>query len=221
MEALRRDAERHGHQEREGLDMEQTCTLSLSLLDFVPPLAFLIAAVFLVRLAVRERGRSSAAFMGAGTALVFLGGMLKAVWKLLYTLGVGDYAILSEQQFVLLAPGFLLMFISAIQLLPRGKRMQDSAVIGLAIWKIPLMAVMTVSSVGAYGVLSYLGFRRRRPLAGLLFIVSVVLTLGMAGMASGEQSVARQWIEEGVNSASQIALAVASCTLYRRSTSSD
>jgi hypothetical protein len=200
--------------------MDETYTLGLSMLDFVPPLAFLVGAVFLWRLAAREGGRTSATLMGVGTGLVFLGGALKAIWKLLYSLGVGDFALLSDQQFALLAPGFLLMFISTIQLLRSGKRAQDTAVVGMAVWKIPLMVVMTISSIGAYGVLSYLGFRRRRPWAGLLFIATVVLTLGMAGMAGGEQSITRQWIEEGVNSASQIAMALASCSLYRQSRSS-
>jgi len=201
--------------------MDPSYTLGLSLLDFVPPLAFLIGAIFLTRLASQEGGRRCAVLMGVGTGLVFLGGTLKAVWKLLYTMGVGNFVVLSEQQFVLLAPGFLLMFISAIQLLRSGKRVQDTAIAGMAVWKIPLMAVMTISSIGAYGILSYLGFRRRRPLAGLLFIGTVVLTLGMAGMAGGEQSIARQWIEEGVNSASQVAMAVASCILYCQSRSSE
>lgn len=155
--------------------------------------------------------------MGFSTGLVFLRGTLKAIWKLLYTLGAGDFVLLSEQQFVLLAPGFLLMLISAIQLLRSGNRTRAASVIDMAVWKIPLMAVVTVSGIGAYGLLSFLAFRRRQPLAGLFFILPIVLTLRTAGMASGQQAVARQWVEEGANSLSQIALAVASWLLYRHS----
>jgi hypothetical protein len=170
-----------------------------------------------VRLSLRECGRTCGTVTGVGTGLVLPGGTLKAIWKLLYTLGVGDFVLLSEQQFVLLAPGFLLMLVGAIQLLRSENRARAASVVGMAVWKIPLMALMTISSIGAYGILSFIAFRRRQPVAGLLFVLTIVLTLGMAGMAGGEQSVARQWVEEGANSLGQIALAVASWTLYRRS----
>ena len=63
--------------------MDQSYTLGLSLFDFVPPLAFLVGAVFLVRLADQACGRTCKALVGVGTGLVFLGGTLKAIWKLL------------------------------------------------------------------------------------------------------------------------------------------
>jgi hypothetical protein len=197
--------------------VDQTYTLGLSLFDFVPPLAFLIAAVYLVRLTALETTPGGSATMAVGTGLVFLGGTLKATWKLLYTLGVGDFTLLSEQQFVLLAPGFLLMLIASVGIARARRSAPEASFAAMAVWKIPLMAVMTISSIGAYGILSVLSFRRRNPIAGVLFVATIVLTIGMAGMASGEQSVARQWIEEGVNSISQIALAVASYLMYRTS----
>jgi hypothetical protein len=199
--------------------MGETYTLGLSLFDFVPPLAFLVGAICLVRLTALESSRPTSVMMAAGTGLVFLGGTLKAVWKLLYTVGLGDFTLLSEQQFVLLAPGFVLMLLGAIGLARGGNAPREASIAGLAAWKIPLMAVMTLSSIGAYGILSLLGFRRRQTVAAGLFIATIVLTIGMAGMASGEQSVARQWIEEGINSAGQVAMALASYLMYRRSAS--
>ena len=58
-------------------------TLGLCLLDFVPNLAFLAGAVFLVRLVMLRTDRTCQIATIAGSALVFLGGTLKAVWKLL------------------------------------------------------------------------------------------------------------------------------------------
>jgi hypothetical protein len=40
--------------------------------------------------------------------------------------------------------------------------------------------------------------------------------LGLAGLAGGEQSIARQWIEEGINATGQIAFALGSYLLYSR-----
>ena len=77
--------------------MDQRYTLELSLLDFVPTLAFLIGAIYLVSLTRPECGRPCATAMAAGTALVYRGGTLKAIWKLLYTVEVGAFVLLSEQ----------------------------------------------------------------------------------------------------------------------------
>ena len=70
--------------------MTANYSLELCLFDFVPNLAFLVGACFLVRMAELARGRRSAGLMTGGTLLIFLGGMFKAIWKLLYTIGAGD-----------------------------------------------------------------------------------------------------------------------------------
>jgi len=74
--------------------VSETHSLGLVLLDFVPNLAFLVGAYFLVRWVKLTSSRLSVVAMIAGSALVFLGGTLKATWKLLYTLGIGDFWLL-------------------------------------------------------------------------------------------------------------------------------
>lgn len=193
-------------------------SLGLCLLDFVPNLAFLVGAYFLVRTAQLVKRRRCARMMMGGALLVFLGGTLKALWKLLYTTGVGDLRICSEAQFVLLAPGFLGLLLSAMMLARRERPAMAGggpAVLGMAAWKIPFLIVMTLCSIGAYGILTTVAFRRGARLAGALFIVAVLCLFAMSGMASGEQTVARQWIEEGINSTGQLAFAMGSFLLYR------
>jgi hypothetical protein len=199
--------------------MTEGHSIELCLLDFVPNLAFLVGAFFLVRTAQLARGRHYAWLMTSGTLLIFLGGALKAIWKLLYTTGVGDVRILSDAQFVLLAPGFLLLLVS-IALLTRDDRLVAGVggrptVLALAVWKIPFLIVTTLCSIGAYGLLTYIAFRRGARLAGALFIAAVLCLFAMSGLSSGEQTVARQWIQEGINSAGQSAFAMGSYLLYR------
>lgn len=194
-------------------------SIELCLLDFVPNLAFLVGALFLVRMARLARVRRGAGLMLTGTLLIFLGGTLKAIWKLVYTTGVGDVRIFSEAQFALLAPGFLLLLASLVAL-TRGDRFVAGArgrpiVLALAVWKIPLLIVTTLCSIGAYGLLTYLAFRRGTRLAAALFILAVICLFAMSGMADSEQTVARQWIEQGINSAGQSAFAVGSFLVYR------
>jgi hypothetical protein len=66
------------------------------------------------------------------------------------------------------------------------------------------------------GVLSYTAFRQRAHLAGALYIVAILCMLSMAGLASTEQTIARQWLEQGINSLGQIAFALGSYLLYAR-----
>jgi hypothetical protein len=195
--------------------MNETHMMALALLDFVPNLAFLVGAIYLVRLAWRGPLIGKVG-MAVGAALVLVGGTTKALWKLLYTMELGDSRLLSEMQFVLLAPGFVAMMVGAIYLQRAGKATPKASLPAMATWKIPFLAVMTLGSLALHGVLSFIAFRRRARLAGVLFIVAVLCMLSLAGMASGEQTVSRQWIEESVNSAGQIAFALGSHLLYRR-----
>ena len=131
--------------------MDETYTLGLSLLDFVPNLAFLVGAYYLVKI-VQTKGKGFYYYATIiGGLLVFLGGTLKAVWKLLVTLGVGDFQWMSNAQFPLHAPGFLLLFISVIYLVRRDKKDAQTGVMAIAVWKIPLLAVLTISSITRYG----------------------------------------------------------------------
>lgn len=195
-------------------------TLGLALTDYIPNIAFLIGSLFLVRTVLLARGKPCSRMCMAGSFLVFSGGILKATWKLVYTLGIADLQWMSQIQFILLAPGFLALLVTAI-LLARAKPLKAPAItLAIAPWKIPLLAIMTLSSLGAQGILTYVSFKRKVPLAASFFIVAVLCMLGMSGMASGsDQTVATQWIEEIMNSVGQISFAVACWLLYRNYTS--
>jgi hypothetical protein len=192
-------------------------SLSLALFDFVPILAFLVGAYFLVRIAVQHRGTPCGRMMLAGTGLVFTGGFLKASWKILYVLDVGDFQFMSEAQFILLSIGFTGMLVAVSYLarsLARGETL--GAALMISTWKIPFLTIMTICSLGAHGILSFISFKKKAPLAGTLFILAILCMLGMSGMASSlEQTVANQWLEEGVNSVGQISFAVGSYLLYK------
>jgi hypothetical protein len=192
-------------------------TIGLALLDFVPILAFLVGAYFLVRISLLVRGKPCSRMMMAGTGLIFLGGFLKASWKLLYTLEIADITVMSELQFILLSIGFTGMLVAVIYIARgRKKGLPLESTMAIAAWKIPFLAVMTLTSLGAQGILTYVSFKKKNRLAASLFILAVLCMLGMSGMASGsEQTVAAQWIEESINSVGQISLAVGSYLLYK------
>ena len=196
----------------------ETYPVSLALFDFVPTLAFLIGAFFLVRISLLSRGRKCSRMVMAGTLFVFLGGFLKAAWKLLYATGTADIQWMSQGQFVFSGIGFLGMCVAVI-LMVRGNRKSDAVkagpVLAMAAWKIPFLFVMTVASLGAEGILAYLAFRRKATLAAAGFVIGVLGILAMGGLASAEQTLAMQWIEESVNTLGQLGFMTGCIFLYR------
>lgn len=196
----------------------------LALFDFVPVVLFLVGVIYLYRFVRRERGVGLGWVLLSGGLLVFLGGFLKALSKLLeanagtpVTLGQGFP--LGDLQFPLLMPGFLLMLVAAVRVLMKMKGASCAplaAAPAMAAWKIPIMSLMTIFMVGAMSVFSVIAFRLRCNWAGVFFILNGVVVVGMAGMGgAGEYSIGRQWVEEIVNALGQGCLLGAGLLLDR------
>ena len=88
----------------------------------------------------------------------------------------------------------------------------------MAVWKIPLLIVMTVASLGVEGILASLAFRRKVTMAGVGFIFGILGILAMGGLASIDQSPTMQWVEESVNTIGQLGFMVGCILLYRNFT---
>jgi hypothetical protein len=142
---------------------------------------------------------------------------MKAIWKLLFTIGAGDFQLLSESQFPLVAPGFLVLLIAVIMMArsDREARTTNAAMLLMATWKIPFLIVMTLTSMGVQGILTYVSFQRKAKLAAAGFIVAFLGLVGMGALASGEQTLARQWIEQSVNTVGQLGFMVGSILLHQ------
>jgi hypothetical protein len=195
--------------------MESANHIALAFFDFVPVIAFLIGGWFLARLTRLKCRPLCAKLMWIGVILIFIGGFTKALSKLLWAYGVTGWESLGNLQFMFHAPGFLLMFIASWMLFKNWVKAPPTAVVAaMAAWKIPLLAIMTVSSIGLHVTLGLLAFRKHAPFAGVLFIFSMLITLGMAGMSGGEQTVSREWIEESVNAVGQISFSIASILIF-------
>ena len=198
--------------------MKDTYPLVLALYDFVPVAFFLIGAIFLVRISIRMCGIRCGRLAIAGSLLIFIGGLLKAIWKLLYTIGVGNFQLLSESQFPLVAPGFLLLLFVVIMMARNEREVRAThthSMLLMATWKIPFLIVMTLTSMGVQGILTYVSFQRNAKLAAVGFIIAFLGLVGMGALAPGEQTLAKQWIEQSVNSIGQLGFMVGSILLNR------
>lgn len=193
----------------------ETYSISLALVDFLPNIAFFIGAFFLVKTARMCCGKGVGWMMMAGGLLVFLGGFTKATWKFLVAAQIADIVWLSQLQFILSAFGFLAMCVTVIYMVRRRKTLAKGGVLlAMAPWKIPFLFVMTLSSLGAEGILTYLSFQRGLKLAGAAFAIGVMGLLAMGTLASTEQTITMQWIEEIINTIGQSGFMVGNIILY-------
>ena len=194
----------------------ETYPVSLALFDFVPTFAFLVGAFYLVKTAFICRGKPSSRMLMGGALLVFLGGFTKALWKFMVAVEFADIFWLSQLQFILSGIGFLGMCVAVIYMVRgRSKPQASGVVLAMAMWKIPFLFVMTVSSLGAEGILAYLAFKRGVKMAGAAFAIGVMGLLAMGALASAEQTIAMQWIEESVNTIGQLGFMFGCVLLHR------
>jgi hypothetical protein len=194
----------------------ETYPLSLAIFDFIPVTMFLIGAYHLVRIAVKQRSNQCGRMVMAGALLIFLGGFLKATWKLLYTAEVANIQWMSQIQFILVAPGFVALLVAAILIARGQKKTRGTTLLAILPWKVPFLVWMTLASMGANGILTYISFKHGAKLAAVGFIVAFLCLVGMGAMASGEQTLAKQWIEESINALGQLGFMVGSILLYQK-----
>jgi hypothetical protein len=197
--------------------MKETYPLALAVFDFVPVIFFLIGAIYLARIATRMCGMRCRHMAIMGSLLIFLGGFLKVLWKLLVATGAGDFQLMSEIQFALVAPGFVLLLIVVIWMArSEGKQVKgkDTLIPATAVWKIPLLIFMTLASMGVMGILTFIAFRHKVKIAAVGFIVAFLCLVGMGAMVSGEQTLARQWIEQSINSLGQLGFMIGTIFLF-------
>jgi len=196
--------------------MDQTYTLELALFNYIPIIAFLIGAFFLIGITSRVCIKSCKWLTIIGSFLIALGGLFKATWKLLFTLDWANILWMSDIQFVLMAPGYLMVFIAMIFLVSDLRPKYESLpALVMVSWKIPFLAVMTLASLGTYIVLIYISLKNRSRLGAFSFLLGLILLLSMGALAGGEQTIARQWLEEWINTFAQIGFAIGAWLLHQ------
>lgn len=214
-------------------------TLSLAFVDFLPVLFTGVGFLYVVYLAssvLPVQGRI--AFLG-GT-LVVAGGFFKAVWKLLMALSNGglDVNWMEDGLFVFMAPGYVMFAWSVWQTarLVQGKRIFSVWMVPFVFivimfgasfylfnsqpdspaWERVLLSVTVLANVFSGILLVTFAFRQGLPVVGWLFIINLLGIFVLNGLARlSEQPISLQWIEEGINTVSWLAFAVAAYRIYQ------
>lgn len=204
-------------------------TVPLALQDYMTVIFSALGLVILTRMIYqlnRELGRMAL----AGTALIVLGGFLKASGKLVSAAGGPDLALFHQGLFPLIAPGFTLMAWSLYQI-RRVFRDQPPlkqpwlvpaviiAVFGIGVialalaggpWKVPLILLATVGNVGMLIMLALAAWGRKMWFTGALFIVTLLVVLVMSQLANMKNvSIGMIWFEQITQTVAQMLFALA------------
>lgn len=196
-------------------------SIPMALVDFIPVILFVISTVILQRGLYDRMSKGAFAVFSAGTIMVICAGVFKAVWKLLYVLGICDFERLNQTFLPVQSIGFLLAGIAALAMVFHKQTADGSKLYAAA----PAIFSGTVIFITAM-VLGYIGFctglaveskRRGRIKAVVFFIIACVFMLMMGYLGTKDFSKPiLNWMAEIVNLIGQGCLLIASKELVRK-----
>ena len=178
-------------------------SVAMALVDYIPVIFFGMAAIILMRDLYNKMSKGAFALFSAGAINIFSAGALKAFYKLLYALGVCDFAPLNDMFFPVQSIGFLL---AGIGMLAMIFHKQGNGIVTLSVapplWKGTFLFVgLMVAGLGCMDAgLIILCNRLKKYSAIPLFVVSFICSMGMGYLSSQNFAQASMnWIAEGVN----------------------
>lgn len=195
-------------------------SVAMALVDYIPVALFLASAIILQRTLYDVMSKGAFALFSAGTITVFVAGLFKATWKLLYALEICDFVALNKCFFPMQTTGFVLAGLGMIALLchKQGKGTIYAAVPPVFVSSMPFVFLM-VFGVAAMDICLCIEAKRRKcVLSSVLFIISFVFTLGMGYLSSRDFTQASMnWIAEGVNTVGQLLFFIGACFMREKS----
>jgi hypothetical protein len=214
-------------------------TIPLALTDFIPVIFSGLGLFLLAKMSSYvETPISRLAYTGAG--LVTLGGLLKAIWKLIMASSGTDIAWMANALFILMGPGFTLMAWAmwCCQRVVQNKNRPAQLwaipltvillVGGLALftavrtpeartWNFIMLGLTTVGNVIVSAIVIVFAWKQNMKFVAFLFVVNLVAVFTLSGLARiPTQTIALQWTEESINSISGIAFAFAAWKCAQR-----
>ena len=176
-------------------------SVPMALVDFVPVILFGIAAVIMQRDFYEKMSKGVFALFAAGTIDVFMAGFLKALYKLLFALGVCDFQPLTQMFFPVQAIGFLLAGIAATRMLAESRKGTKLMAAAPPFAGTFIFVTLMVLGLGAMDLsLARIARRMKKGLALALFVASFVLCLMMGYLSSKDFTQSyMNWAAELVN----------------------
>ena len=177
-------------------------TVTMALVDYIPVILFLAAAIILQRKFYDLMSKGAYALFCSGTIMIFIAGFLKATWKLLYGAGICDFERLNQMFFPVQSIGFMLAGLAMVGLLrvkQKDARTYAAAPVVFSGTMI-FVAMMSIGCLMLNGGLAVFSAKRGKKGACVIFAAAFILMLGMGYLSSKDFTQASMnWIAQGVN----------------------
>jgi hypothetical protein len=196
----------------------------LALEDFVPVILGTTGFALLARTAPHLPAQRAGL---AGAILIGAGGIAKCVWKLGYAAGAGDWKLLEQALFPLMAAGATLLAWALAGTVRRGRPTRfwpfalafglcaAGAVLAGSLNPMFVAATLGVTAISVLGAI--VAGRYRQWWAVSLYVLGLVLVMGLVPLRQSphHHSLAYQWLEQSINTAAQACLLVAAWLTLR------
>ena len=191
-------------------------SVPMALTDFIPVALFAVAAVLMQRDYYAKMPKYAFACLAAGCVNAFLAGFLKAAWKLLYALGICDFAVLNTMFLPVQSIGLLLTGLGLVLMLT-ARRSAALAVAPPVLAGTFVFIAMMVLGLGAMcAALSAVAVKMKKKGLIVVFALTFLCYMAMGYLASREgNSAAMNWIEQGVNTLGQVLLLCGVLSLHK------
>ncbi|CRI63090.1 conserved membrane hypothetical protein [Thiocapsa sp. KS1] len=213
-------------------------TLPLALFNLLPVAFTGLALWFLARL-VGDLDPPYRTMARAGGALILLGGLSKAVWKLIFVTVGQDLTWLASALFPLMAPGFALLAGAALGILLRLRGQSEGVwirygvaavilvVVGAVVvrtlgmgiprgWFLPLLGLTSVANLVLSLALIAIALRFGRKDAALLFGVNLAMVFALPPIAmASPDTLLMHWSEQVLTAIGTAAFALGGYGLWR------
>ena len=189
-------------------------TVTMALVDFIPVLLFGAAAILLLR--DLKMGKAAYALFAAGVIDIFCAGFLKAAWKLLYAAGICDFAVLNSMFLPVQSIGFALAGLGILLLCTKKKKALLAVAPPVFSGSFVFIILMVLGLGCLCTCLSVIAAKMKKTPAVILFVLAFLFSMGMGAMSRQDSTAAIiNWIEQGINTASQACLLGGVAILHR------
>ena len=183
-------------------------TVPMALMDFVPVLLFGAAWLILYKDLKNKLDLCSGVLLPLGACLVFLAGLLKAVWKMQNAVGAAPVELFNKGFFPTQSVGFLLMAVGMLALMYGKRRSARSLTM---VW----VMLTVLGNLGASAGLVWIASKVKKA-AVPLFIVAFVFSMMMGYLSSRDFAQASMhWIAQCVNTLGQGLLLVGALMVHK------
>ena len=190
-------------------------TVTMAIVDFIPVVLFFIAAVILQNDLYTKLSKTKYTLLSAGSLMIFVGGTLKATWKILYALNICDYQALDISFFPFQGIGFLLVFLSLTGICSK-KFNKLYSVVPVFTSNMPFVILQVIGCAGTQFMLMGKSLQMKKNSAFVMYIIAFIFMLGMGYLsAKFDDSSSMHWLAQCTNIISQGAFLAGTSILHK------